>query len=120
MPARHICPTVFALWLVLGAFGAQPAGAGDAPSWMRAQLNGALPAHDEKTAAVVLYAETTLTVQPNGKIKKLYRELVRILRPDGETRGTIREYFHAHSPLTDLPPLCIPVSSNTSHVKQNA
>jgi transglutaminase-like putative cysteine protease len=118
MRARHICPTVFSLWLVLGAFGAQPAGAGDAPSWMRAQLNGALPAHDEKTAAVVLYAETTLAVQPNGKIKRLYREVVRILRPDGEARGTIRIYFDAQSRITDLHAWCIPVSGKDYEVKE--
>ncbi len=118
MPARHICLTVFALWLVLGAFGAQPAGAGDAPLWMRAQLNGALPAHDEKTAAAVLYAETTLTVQPNGKIKRLYREVVRILRPDGEARGSIRVYFDAQSRITDLHAWCIPVSGKDYEVKE--
>ena len=54
---------------------------------MRAQINAALPAHDEKTDAVVLYAETTVTVQPNGRIKKLDREVVKILRPDGEARA---------------------------------
>ena len=68
---------------------------------MHAQLNGALPTHDEKTDAVVLFAETTLTVQPNGKIKRRYREVVKILRPDGEARGTIRVYFDAQSRITD-------------------
>jgi transglutaminase-like putative cysteine protease len=85
---------------------------------MRAQLNGALPAHDEKTAAVVLYAETTLTVQPNGKIKRLYREVVRILRPDGEARGTIRVYFDAQSRISDLHAWCIPASGKDYEVKE--
>ncbi len=80
-PVRGIHALAFAAWVVLGAIGARPAAAGNAPPWMRAQLDAPLPAHDEKTNAVVLYAETTLTVQPNGKIKKLDRMVVKILRP---------------------------------------
>ncbi len=118
MPVRPVCLAAFSLWLVLGAFGAQPAEAGDAPPWMHAQLNGALPAHDDKTDAVVLYSETTLTVQPNGKIKKLYREAVRILRPDGQARGTIRIYFDPQSRITDLHAWCIPVSGKDYEVKE--
>jgi len=104
--------------MVLNAIGARSAAASDAPPWMRAQLNAALPAHDEKTNAVVLYAETTLTVQPNGRIKKLDREVVKILRPDGEARGTIRVYFDAQSRITDLHGWCIPVSGKDYEVKE--
>jgi transglutaminase-like putative cysteine protease len=85
---------------------------------MRAQLNAVLPAHDEKTVAVVLYAETTLTVQPNGRIKKLEREVVKILRPDGEARGTLRVYFDAQSRITNLHGWCIPVSGKEYDVKE--
>ena len=85
---------------------------------MRAQTNAALPAHDEKTDAVVLYAETTVTVQPNGRIKKLDREVVKILRPDGEAQGTIRVYFDPLSRITDLHGWCIPVSGKDYEVKE--
>jgi len=118
MPVSHIYPTIFGCCAVLGIFGAHPALAADAPPWMHAQLNGALPAHDEKTDAVVLFAETTLTVQPNGKIKRLYREVVKILRPDGEARGTVRVYFDAQSRITDLHAWCIPVSGKDYEVKE--
>jgi len=37
--------------------------------------HGALPAHDEKTDAVLIYAEDVTTVQPNGKIKNLRRRV---------------------------------------------
>jgi transglutaminase-like putative cysteine protease len=117
MPARYLCPAAVALWMVVGGFGAQPAVAADAPSWLHAQLKEALPAHDEKTDAVVLYAETTLTVQSNGKIKRLYREAVKILRPDGEARGTIRVYFDAQSRITNLHAWCVPVSGKDYEVK---
>ncbi len=118
MPARHIGPMVLGSWIVFGALGAHPGVAADAPPWMHAQLNGALPAHDEKTDAVVLFAETTLTVQANGKIRRLYREVVKILRPDGEARGTIRVYFDAQSRITDLHAWCIPVSGKDYEVKE--
>ena len=109
---------MFASWVVLCAIGARPAAAGNAPPWMRAQLDAPLPAHDEKTNAVVLYSETTLAVQPNGRIKKLDREVVKILRPDGEARGTIRVYFDPQSRITDLHGWCIPASGKDYEVKE--
>jgi len=40
--------------LLAGAASAAP------PAWLQAQVGAALPAHDDKTAAVVLYSETLL------------------------------------------------------------
>ena len=116
MQVRTGCLTMLCSWIML-AGGAQPAVAGDAPPWMHRQLNAPLPAHDEKTDAVVLYAETTLNVQANGKIKRLHREVVKILRPDGEARGTVRVYFDAQSRITGLHAWCIPVSGKDYEVK---
>ena len=45
------------------------AQAGDAPQWMHALVSAPLPAHDEKTDAVVLYSETDVTVLSTEKIK---------------------------------------------------
>jgi hypothetical protein len=39
------------------------AAAGDAPQWMHSLVNAPLPAHDEKTNAVLLYSETIVSVQ---------------------------------------------------------
>src|SRR4051812_43566427 len=69
--------------------GADPAIAANAPAWMHAQVGVSLPAHDEKTDAVLLYSETVLTVQPNGSIKRLQRNAYKILRPDGERFATV-------------------------------
>jgi transglutaminase-like putative cysteine protease len=107
-------------WLLIAGAGllvARLAAAGDAPAWIHAQAGATLPAHDEKTNAVVLYAETIITVQPNGKIKRLYREVVRILRPDGEGRGVVRVYFDSQSRITDLHAWCVPVSGKDYEVK---
>jgi transglutaminase-like putative cysteine protease len=102
----------------VGLLGARFAVAGDAPSWIHAQVGAALPAHDDKTNAVELYAETILTVQPNGKIKRLYREVVKILRPDGEGRGVVRVYFDSQSRITNLHAWCVPVSGKDYEVKE--
>jgi hypothetical protein len=102
---------------IVGLFGARYTVAGDAPSWIHAQAGATLPAHDEKTNAVVLFAETIITVQPNGKIKRLHREAVRILRPDGEGRGVVRLYFDSQSRITNLHAWCVPVSGKDYEVK---
>jgi hypothetical protein len=60
------------------------------PPWVQAQVGAPLPEHDAKTAAVVLYSETGISVQPNGKIRQLQRYVVKILRPEGLGYGVIR------------------------------
>lgn len=118
MAARTGSLRTGALLATVGLFGARLAVAGDAPSWIHAQTGAALPAHDDKTNAAVLYAETILTIQPNGKIKKLYREADRILRPDGEGRGVVRVYFDSQSRITNLHAWCVPVSGKDYEVKE--
>ena len=57
--------------------------AGDAPQWMHALVNVPLPAHDEKTDAVLLYSQTNVNVISSDKIKTVVRRAYKILRPDG-------------------------------------
>jgi transglutaminase-like putative cysteine protease len=113
---RGLC-TAALMVAIVGLLGARYTVAGDAPSWIHAQAGATLPAHDEKTNAVVLFAETTITVQPNGRIKRLYREAVRILRPDGEGRGVVRVYFDSQSRITNLHAWCVPASGKDYEVK---
>jgi Domain of Unknown Function with PDB structure (DUF3857)/Transglutaminase-like superfamily len=117
MPRSNVLRFAFAASVMLGA--ASPmAVAGSAPAWMHAQVGAPMPAHDEKTNAVMLYSETTLTVLPGGKIKKLYREVDKILRPGGEGWGTVRRYFDAQSQITSLHAWCIPESGKDYEVKE--
>src|SRR5258707_2110979 len=118
MAARTGSLRIGALLATLSLFGARLAVAGDAPSWIHAQAGATLPAHDDKTNAIVLYAETILTIQPNGKIKELYREVDKILRPDGEGRGVVRVYFDSQSRITNLHAWCVPVSGKDYEVKE--
>ena len=75
---------------------------GGVPAWMRAQLSGQVPAHDAKADAVILYRETVLTVKPNGKIKRLDRQVAKILRPDGVGQARPRFYYGPTYPISDL------------------
>jgi transglutaminase-like putative cysteine protease len=92
--------------------------ASEAPDWMHALVATPLPAHDEKTNAVILYTDTILSVSANGRIKRLERMAVRILRPDGEKWGVVKVNFDAQSPITTLRAWCIPATGKDFQVKE--
>ena len=93
------------------------AAAGDAPQWMHSLVNAPLPAHDEKTNAVLLYSETIVSVQSADKIKQTVREAYRILRPDGREFGTVFVYLNSHRHITGLRGWCIPSQGKDYEVK---
>jgi hypothetical protein len=72
------------------------AGSGSAPPWMHALVSVPLPAHDDKTDAVLLYSETNVTVLSADKIKTQVREAYKILRPGGREYGTAKVFFNSH------------------------
>jgi len=112
---RQLCSAgLFACLLVT----VPAARCGDAPQWMHAVANAALPDHDEKTNAVLLYSEDILSVQSNGKIKKVERRVYKILRPDGRRYGTIRADFDAESKLNNIHGWCIPSQGKDFEVKE--
>src|SRR6516162_2725596 len=87
-PATNRRKILLSGWAIVGIVAAiltsaPAAAAGDAPSWMHALVNVPLPAHDEKTDAVLLYSETNVTVVSTDKIKTVTREAYKILRPQG-------------------------------------
>ena len=100
------------------SLGSSTAVAAEAPAWMHAQVNATLPVYGERTEAVLLYSETILSVQPNGKIKRLDRRAYKILRPDGEKRGTVGAVFGTESRITALRGWCIPAQGKDYEVKQ--
>src|SRR5213083_403228 len=75
-----VCSLLCVPWAVAG---------GDAPQWMHALVNAPLPAHDERTDAVLLYAQTNVNVISSDKIKTVVRRAYKILRPDGREYGTV-------------------------------
>lgn len=95
-----------------------PAWANDAPGWMHALVNVPLPAHDDKTDAVLLYSENIFTVQPNGKIKQTERAAYKILRVGGKHYGMVRAIFDADTRITAMHGWCIPAQGKDYEVKE--
>src|SRR6266481_5380418 len=91
---------------------------GDAPQWMHALLNAPLPAHDEKTDAVLLYSERNLTVLSADKMKTVVRAAYKILRPDGREYGAVVVPFNSPAQkVTSLHGWCIPAQGKDYEVK---
>jgi len=111
-------PHTFLLCLLgMTAIPALPAYAGDAPQWMHAAASAPLPAHDEKTDAVLLYSERTVVVQSTDKIKTHVRVAYKILRPSGRDYGVVFASFNAHSKIAGLRGWCIPAQGKDYEVK---
>jgi hypothetical protein len=104
---------------LLSAFGLfSQANAGDAPAWMHALVNAPLPAHDEKTDAILLYSETNVTVFSVDKIKTQVREAYKILRPGGRDLGMASVYYHSPGQkVTSLHGWSIPADGKDYEVK---
>src|SRR6266516_100537 len=94
-----------------------PARAGDAPQWMHALVSMPLPAHDEKTNAVLLYSERTVAVQSADKIKTTVREAYKILRPGGREYGTVAVSYNSHKKITGMRGWCIPSQGKDYEIK---
>ena len=107
-----------ALFLYLAAFVAPVSRAGDAPSWMHALTSAPLPDHDDKTDAVLLFAEDILTVQGNGKIKHLTRRVYKILRVGGKDRGIAVAYVDSETRILNMHGWCIPAQGKDYEVKE--
>lgn len=102
----------------MGSVGGAPqALAGDAPAWMHALVSAPLPAHDEKTDAVLLYSERTVAVQSADKIKITVREAYKILRPGGREYGTVAVSYNSHLKITGMRGWCIPAQGKDYEVK---
>jgi transglutaminase-like putative cysteine protease len=112
---RILQSLVFAAVCVLALV--RPALAGDAPQWMHAVVSVPMPAHDEKTNAVLLYEERNVNVQSVEKMKTHVRIAYKILRPSGRDYGIAAVSFNAHSKINGLRGWCIPAQGKDYEVK---
>jgi len=103
--------------MLFGIAAPPRAHAGDAPQWMHAVVSAPLPAHDEKTDAVLLYAERTVNVQSVDKIKTHVRVVYKILRPGGRDYGIVEVPFTPRDKITTLRAWCIPAQGKDYEVK---
>jgi Domain of Unknown Function with PDB structure (DUF3857)/Transglutaminase-like superfamily len=104
-----------AFWCICG--GTRLARAADAPAWMHAAASAPLPAHDEKTDAVLLYEERNVVVQSADKIKVHVREAYKILRPSGRDYGDAFVSFHNGQRINNFHGWCIPAQGKDYEVK---
>jgi Domain of Unknown Function with PDB structure (DUF3857)/Transglutaminase-like superfamily len=118
LPAIDFRRIVVLLCAILCALAIPPrAQAGDAPGWMHAVASAPIPAHDEKTNAVLLYSETAINVQSLDKIKTRVRVAYKILRPSGRDYGIAAVSFNAHTKINGLRGWCIPAQGKDYEVK---
>jgi hypothetical protein len=107
-----------AVGLALWALGmSPPARSADAPQWMHALVNVPIPAHDEKTDAILMYSEDILNVQGNGKLKNTRRRVYKILRPDGRRFGKIYANFDSETRINSIHGWCIPAQGKDYEIK---
>jgi hypothetical protein len=103
---------------VVGAFAPVHASAnGDAPAWMHTAAARPLPAYDDKTDAVIVYAEDLVTVQPNGKIRMTERRAIKILRPAGRAYGLRHFYYDNETKIGSIHGWTIPAQGRDFEVK---
>jgi hypothetical protein len=113
------CRRILAVLITLCcALTARLACAASAPDWMHSQMSQALPALDDKATVVVLWRDEKLTVSSNGKMKRLLREVVKILRPDGASWARPRFYYSPTTPITGLHGWSIPPDGKDYEVKE--
>jgi hypothetical protein len=113
MRLDRIARSVALAWV----FAAAPAARADAPAWMHNLASVPVPAHDEKTSAVLLYSEDVLTVQNNGKLKHLERRAYKILRPEGKEFGVVRADMSSETRVLSMHGWCIPAQGKDYEVK---
>ena len=89
----------------------------DAPAWMHTAAAAPLPAHDEKTDAILLYAEDITTVTPDGKTKGVERRVYKILRPEGKRYGEVYGYVGRDTKIGSMKGWCIPAQGKDYEVK---
>jgi Domain of Unknown Function with PDB structure (DUF3857)/Transglutaminase-like superfamily len=103
--------------LVFPMRGTFASNGGDAPAWMHALTGAALPEHDEKTDAVLLYSERTVTVQSADKVRIQIRMAYKILRPGGRDLGNLIVPYQSDSKILALRAWCIPAQGKDYEVK---
>jgi transglutaminase-like putative cysteine protease len=80
-----------------------PAHAKDSvPDWVRTAAAQTVPAYPAETNAVVLLDDTTYTVAPDGRAVEHRRRVVKILRPQGRSQGTVHVHFDNETKILSM------------------
>lgn len=118
----HIKTSTFSIcFLVLAtcAFCVPVAHPANLPDWVTAAASKPIPQSVPKDViAVILYSDQQTTVSANGQVETRYREVRKILRPEGKDYGVIEIYFTKVTPITSLKAWGIPSEGKAYEVKQ--
>jgi hypothetical protein len=89
------------------------------PDWVRAAAQQKLPEYPPETNAVVLLEDTTYTVAPDGSATEHYRQVVKILRPQGRNTGVVAVPFDKDSKILSMHVWSIGPDGHEYAVKDN-
>ncbi len=89
------------------------------PDWVRTAAQQKLPQYSPETNAVVLLEDTTYTVAPDGSATEHYREVVKILRPQGREEGIVAVPFDKDSKILSMHVWSIGPDGHEYAVKDN-
>ena len=89
-----------------------------APLWMHTAASAPIPSYDDKTDAVILYAEDLITVLPSGKIHETERFVFKILRPAGRRLSRRYFYYDPETKITSIHGWTIPAQGKDYEVKE--
>ena len=91
----------------------------DAPAWMHAAAARTVPTYDDKTDAVMLYAEDLVAVTANGKIRHTERRAIKILRPEGRGHARRAFWYDGETKINVLHGWTIPAQGKDYSVKDS-
>ncbi|HTR23825.1 MAG TPA: DUF3857 and transglutaminase domain-containing protein [Terriglobales bacterium] len=103
--------------VVFLALAARASASSDAPQWMHSLVGVTVPSYDEKTEAVLLYSDTSVTVLSEDKVRTHVRKAYKILRPEGRERGYLGVNLNPGRKITSLHGWCVPAQGKDYEVK---
>jgi hypothetical protein len=107
---------IFLVLLTTPVFASKP---DSVPDWVRTAAQQKLPAYSPETNAVVLLEDTTYTVAADGSATEYYRQVVKILRPQGREEGIVAVPFDKDSKILSMHVWSIGPDGHEYAVKDN-
>lgn len=119
-PRKSSAVAVFSLTLAALAVCVPAARPANVPDWVAAAARQPVSLSVPKDAvAVILYSDQQTTVTASGDVERRYREVRKILRPEGKDYGFVEIYFTKVTPITSLRAWGIPSEGKIYELKQS-
>ncbi len=89
------------------------------PDWVQSHASISVPASDPQPDSVVLYSDTQVSVSSDGTVRRLLRQVYRILRPDGLAQAKFAGYVNPSVRLIGMHGWSIGLHGETQEVSQH-